>query len=299
MERLPVKLAVLVAGLLGRIYLPYLVLGLWNRAFGGWRSVFFCYAGRASHRDAYAPGPIAELFRWVPNPIGVLRQGRSRSLVFASPMREADFLDPGNAARFRRFRRRLGRIAWLMGVRQIHLAGVLPSVLRGADDLAVHPSQGLTVKVVVAAVEEVLARAFDRPVPLILLGGAGYVGHGVTTALRGAGHEVHVVDHAIGVDALPDGLRGTPTLLVDLARPGALAEHLDVLWPGLVVLNEVFPEPSRQDVARFAKRGVALWHIAGVPGEVRPPLPGGYSGAVPCCAAHDPEADLSPVLRKL
>ncbi|MEL7117286.1 MAG: hypothetical protein AAGP08_17170 [Pseudomonadota bacterium] len=300
MQRVVLKLCVLVAGLSARLYFPYVILGLWNRVFGGWRSVFFCYSGGVAYRNAYAPGPIAEMFRWVPNPIGVLRQGEARALVLASPMTEAEFLDPANGAKFRRFQKRLALIARLLGIRQIHMAGILPSILRNTSAITVHPSQGVTVAVVVAAVETLRARAFgDALVPVILLGGAGFIGQGVADVLRDKGIDVRVVDPVIGNKDFPADLVGHPALLVDLARRGALQKRMDDLWPGLVVLNEVFPEPSRQDALRLDKRGIALWHLAGVPGRVWPSLPGGYGHAIPCCAIHDDNADLQPVLLPL
>jgi len=33
--------------------------------------------------------------------------------------------------------------------------------------------------------------------------------------------------------------------------------------------------------------GVRIFHIAGVVGKAFPDFPAGYTGSIPCCAAHD------------
>ena len=62
-RRLAFKAAMLLSGVLATTYLPYLILGLWNRSFGGWKSVFYCYAGSSNYIDAYAPGILTNAFR--------------------------------------------------------------------------------------------------------------------------------------------------------------------------------------------------------------------------------------------
>ena len=299
MRDIVLKLGVVLAGLAALSGLLYLVLGVWNRLFGGWRSVFFCYAGNAAYLRRYAPPGTVAAFRWRPSPIGVLRQGDGLGLVLAAPMVEADFLDPANAAAFRRFQRRLGRIARVMGVRQIHMAGILPGVLCGQAEVPLQDSREVVVRCVLAAAEQLGDRCFGGVwPPVILLGGAGFVGAGVAEGLAARGRACHVVDPVVGAEQLPD-LGGMPALLIDLSRPGALAGYADQLWPGLVLLNETFPEPPRRLVHDLATRGVAVYHLSGVRGRVLPPLPFGYADAVPCCAVHDDTADLDVLVVQL
>jgi hypothetical protein len=65
------------------------------------------------------------------------------------------------------------------------------------------------------------------------------------------------------------------------------------------LLNETYPEPSGAMLAALHARGVRVRHVAGVEGTLRPNLPGGYSGAVPCCAAHRITDSTRAVLRAL
>ncbi len=285
------KAAIVVAGVISQTPLPYLLIGLWNRVFGGWRSVFFCYGGNAEYLERYAPRALIAAFRWRPCPIGVLRQGDGWGLVLAAPMTEADFLDPANAAHFARFRRRIRRIARWLGVSQIHLAGILPSVLhRGGAEFPVHDTREGVAQCVEAAVAWLVETRFGGAwPPVILLGGAGYVGSRVTALLRAGDREVFVVDPADGFLELPD-LGGAPALMLDISRARVLERYVDQLWPGMVVLNETFPEPPRRVQRAVAERGVDLYHLSGVAGRITPPLPFGYAGAVPCCARHDESA---------
>lgn len=81
-------------------------------------------------------------------------------------------------------------------------------------------------------------------------------------------------------------LRAAPALLVNLTRPGVLERYVDSMWPGLVVLNEVYPPPPAQAVEGMRRRGVAVHHLSGVAGWALPAFGGAYAGAIPCCAAH-------------
>ena len=71
-RRVIVKSVTLAMAVLSRTYLPFVILGLWNRTFGGWQSIFFCYAGSRNFIASYAAPTAATLFRWVPSPIGIL-----------------------------------------------------------------------------------------------------------------------------------------------------------------------------------------------------------------------------------
>ncbi|MEM9269407.1 MAG: hypothetical protein AAGA78_10775, partial [Pseudomonadota bacterium] len=135
LRRVALKSVLVVSAIACCTYIPYLVLGLWNRVFGGWHSVFFCYAGSRNFISSYAPAAAVDLFRWRPSPIGIMRQNGKFGCVLAAPVTEAEFLNPKNKDAFRRLRERLRRIAWCLGVEQVSLAGILPGILRQDDVL--------------------------------------------------------------------------------------------------------------------------------------------------------------------
>ncbi len=289
MRRAAIKAGVLFFAVLSLTGLTYRVIGIYNRRRGTWASVFYCYAGSTKFIESYAPPGTVAVFRWRPSPIGIMRQDGRWGLVLASPVTEAEFTDPANATQFAALQARLQRIADLMGVEVINLAGILPGLMGRNGALTVHDSRDVVVRAVDAAVADVLAQALPcASRDVIVLGGAGRIGRAACAALEAAGFTCYPVDPRGEAQTLPLCLHGKPCLLVDIARKGAIKDYIPQMWPGLVVLNEVFPCPSRHDVAQMARAGVRVFHLAGVGGRIVPPLPHGYEDAVPCCAAHSP-----------
>lgn len=209
--------------------------------------------------------------------------------MLASPVTEAEFLDPANRENFQRLQQRLTKIARLMRVDVINVAGILPGVLAKTSELSVNDSRPVVVSAVTVAVERMLTDHLPSGTrDVIVIGGAGHLGRSVAENLRDHGLLCHVVDPNAQTDVLPESLREHPCLLVDIAWKGAIAQYIQQMWPGIVVLNEVFPCPSGRLVRQMAAQGVQVFHLAGVAGLIFPPLPHGYENAVPCCAVHCP-----------
>lgn len=288
LQRYALKAAVFLSGLLATFYLPYLILGLWNRCFGGWKSVFYCYAGSSNYIDAYSPGVLTQAYRWFPVPIGILKHDGAYGLVIASSASEEDFLNPANIERFKRMQRRIRLIAKLMGVQQINLAGILPGIVHAHDTLDLRDNRPIVQRAVCAAAQELVRTRFSGKWPsVILIGGAGHVGKPVAQALKADGRDVHVIDPRMHQETFPDHLQGTSCLVIDISRKGVIDGYIPHMWSRMVLLNETFPRPPRKTLAALAEQGVEAWHLSGLAGSITPPLPFGYENAVPCCAAHD------------
>lgn len=288
---------VLMLGLVFRTGHLYRILGIVNRHSRTIRTVFFCYAGSTYYARRYC-------FRWserwlidTPTPIGVYRQGGHWGLILASPISERQIVDPNRAERLNQLLQRVDSVAGAIGAERVRLAGVLPGHLRRQGYSAGRDDRELVARVIRGAV----ARAQERlptDVPIVLLGGQGYVGRALQRALRRSGRSFHVVDRLSENRSIPQALQARPVLLVDVSRRGALDGHVAHLYPGSVVINENFPEPDRRLVARLRNRGCSVLHIAGVQARVYPSLPGGYRDAVPCCAVHC-DGSVKPVLLSL
>lgn len=300
LARIGLKACVVIVALFSITYVPYLLLGLWNRVFGGWTSVFYCYAGSTQFIDTYAPGFLIRTLRWFPIPIGILHNDGSRGIVIASPVTEEHFLDPENAAEFKTLQRRIRFIARLVGVSRISLSGILPSVVRDHGILSIPDGRKTVQRAVSAAVQRIVAEQFaGQNPPVIILGGAGHIGVPITAALQAKGMQAHVIDPKSGETRLPNSLKDRPCILLDCSRNGVIERYVEQMWPGMVLLNEVFPRTPRRVVDALTRKGIACWHLSGLAGSIFPPLPHGYENAIPCCAAHDVPEDPGVVLVQL
>ncbi len=285
------RIAIVVLSAACRTYLPFVLMGVLNRVFPTFVSIFFCYAGNTRYASHYSYPSCRRFLLWFPSTIGVFRQGRRWGLICAAPVTEAEFTDPKNALLLHRLLRRMLRIKMLLGVEQISFAGILPSVLRGrypqsTDDV----DRDRTPEVVQRAVQEVRRKHFTNlHHNVVLLGGAGRIGQAVHERLKEDGIEVVVIDSAVPAAPAFKDLRAVSMILVDVSRPGVIQRHIHELPEGSVVLNEVFPEPGRDVVKQLKIRNIVAYHISGVRAEVYPSLPHGYKNAVPCCAIHSDE----------
>lgn len=159
------------------------------------------------------------------------------------------------------------------------------------------PEGDITAHVVAEAVRNV--RDGDwAGTPVIVLGGRGFVGRRLVATLLREGIQVHSVDVCDDRDCWPEHLVGTHVVLVNVANRHALARNLDRLWPGMIVLNEVYPEPDQVTLAELTARGIPVHHVVGVQAHAIPPFPAAYRGAIPCCAAW-PSEQAQVVVRHL
>lgn len=294
------RIAIVVLSAAGRSWLPFILLGLVNRVFPILKSVFFCYAGNAKYASHYSYPSCRGFLLWFPTIIGIFRQGKSWGLICAAPVTEAEFTNSENAKNFLLLLSRLERIKSLLGAEQLSFAGILPSVIqRKWPESITGDLCDRTSEVVRKAVLEVRQQHFDRQHHnVVLLGGAGRIGRAVHEALKADGVDAIVIDSAVANGATFKDLGTASMLLVDVSRHGAIQRHIHELPEGTVVLNEVFPEPSRDVVREFKNKNISVYHIAGVKAEVYPSLPLGYKNAVPCCAIHSGELG-EPVLTRL
>lgn len=291
------KLGVLALALFARAELPYRVIGLVNRRVGFLRSVFFCYAADSRYARHYCYEWSERWLKWFPAPIALFRQGGKWGLAMASPVTEAEFLDWSNSASFRQLLNRINRIAGLLGAAEVNRGGILTGMRyrRFGTKTSRLPR-------IVAVVYDAIMRTRERQfggesVPIVLLGGRGLVGAALHARLTQEGWDVRIVDTADGSATLPVDLKGQRCMLVDVARKGALATYLDELWPGLVILNETYPQPSESMLRSLGQRQIPVYHIVGSPAFIWPMLPHAYHAGLPCCALHDTEAAAAMVRR--
>jgi hypothetical protein len=293
------RIAIVLLSAISRTWLPFLLVGALNRIFPMFASVFFCYAGDARYASHYSYPSSRNFLLWFPSTIGVFRQGGRWGLICATPVTEAEFTDPSNVQHLETLLRRLSRIKMLLGVDQLSFAGILPTVLRRNWPHSLLVDHDHTSEVVRRAVQAVIKGHFgNTPHNVVLLGGAGRIGQAVQQSLKSDGIEPIVIDSALPATRSFKDLCAAATILVDVSRHGVIQRYIDDLGEDTIVLNEVFPEPSREVIKRLKARNIATYHISGVRAQVYPSLPHGYKNAVPCCAIHSDEIG-EPVLIRI
>lgn len=259
------------------------LVGAVNRRTGVIESVFLVYPATEKYALAYAYPRRIEKIRWTPWPSGILWQDGRLTLMVGVSATDQHYQDLQNHKSLVQLVERVEDLRQRTGARQKTFAGILPGVLASRGILTDPPEGDITAAVVAQAVRA-LHREYSEPPPVVILGGRGFIGRRLVDLLE-RDMDIHPVDTADPAASWPDNITGRQALLVNVAGRHALAEHLDRLWPGLTIINEVYPEPSPALLEQLQARGIDVHHIVGVKARAFPPFPAAYAGAIPCCAA--------------
>jgi len=272
----------------------YTLLGVVNRLSGGRLiTVFLEYPATQYYVSALTFPSYAIRARWQPRFAGIYSPAPGKwGLVLAVSSLEADLVNPRNADRLQGVLEIVEEIKNRVGAQHTSLAGILPSILHERNLYRSGNKRNQIVEIVEQAIYETVEKAGLQPDdPVILLGGAGYIGATVHTRLqKSCRHPVVSIDtktsesHSQMVRQL-EHYRNQPVLLVNVARNKVLDLFFPRLWSQLVILNEVFPAADRSMRTKLAAKGIAYYHLAGIRGFAIPKFAGPYAGAVPCCAA--------------
>lgn len=280
----------LVNALFGYDWVFWLV-GVVNRRLDIIESVFLCYPATDDYTLHYMYARRGQKITWSPWFIGLLWQNGKLGVKFAITAHNGDFSAVENQEKLRSVVDRMEKIRTLFGAPRKSFAGILPGVLFLKRIIRETPEADLTAKVIVRAIEKVRKlEGLPEDAPVIVLGGRGFIGKRVVAALPKQNvYSVDIVE-GDGKNSWPAELFGRRLVLVNISLKSALEDYVDRLWPGVVVLNEVYPEPSPETVARLIAKGCTCFHIAGVVGKALPNFPGAYEDGIPCCAAWPAEA---------
>jgi hypothetical protein len=275
------------------------IVGAINKRVGLIQSVFLVYPASEEYALSYAYPARLRKNQWTPWPCGLLWQNGRLSVMFCISASNGQFSDPDNLEKVRGVCERMEHLRALLGAKGKTFAGILPGVLFYKRVIRDAPEADLTASVVCQAIEQVKSKeGLDWSTPLIVLGGRGFIGRRVVKLLDGA--PVYCIDVADG-GSRKDWLchlEGRRVIVVNITLNNALADYVDEMRPGTVVLNEVYPEPSREILDRLERKGCVCYHVVGVKAFALPSFPAAYRGAIPCCAAW-PSADMKAVVRKL
>lgn len=276
----------------------YRLIGFWNKVVlhQPIKTVFLLYPANEKYIQAYVYSWYARKYKWSPALLGFFKQNNGWGLTFGISATEKDFRNDANREQIRILEHSMENIRRMIGARQKSFAGILPGLLvsRGIVDDPVESRT--TAKAVLQAIRIARDREkFGENIDVIILGASGFVGSLIVEALTDTGYRgaVHCVDiwNSHEFKALCDRLRGKPAILLNATKRGALREYIPLLWPEVVMLNEVYPEPSPEELNLLRGLGVHCYHIVGVEGKAWPSFPRAYAGGIPCCASFLPEEE--------
>lgn len=291
------KLAILFFAFIIGNPLSLLLIGIGNRlCFRIIDTAFVCYAASEYYRYKYwfkFANPISLVF---PTIVGVYFQGGKIGLIFGITSVEKDFSD---AKKLAQFMRNVTLVKNLLGLKSFHYSGILPTELAKRSLIAkeyLTERCEIVAKVVLAAERQVReVEGVTGFLPVILLGGKGNVGRKITEGLKQLGQQVYILD--IG-DIIPDHLKYRRCIVIDVARKGALEEHIENFWEGMLFLNETYPAPNRALINRLKSMKIPSYHVSGVSARAFPSFPGPYSNGVPCCALIN-DSNLKALVKRL
>jgi hypothetical protein len=269
----------------------YAFLGILNSRTLSINTIFLVYPGSP---DLYH-GPSHHLAwkyaSWRPTLIGCFRHAGSWGLTFAIASTESEIKQPANAVLLTGVCAQMYQIMRVVRAREVRFAGIIPSILAARGASISKSERASAVAAVLRAEAFVRSQEkIDEAAPVILLGANGFVGRELAPRL--AQRNVYAVDVSSAGGDLPNWhswpahLRSNKALLINVTRASTLELYVEMLWAGLVILNEAYPAPSRHILRKLSDLNCKLYHIAGAAGDAYPSFPGPYAGAIPCCAAN-------------
>lgn len=274
------------------------LIGLVNKKVNLIESVFLVYPANEKYALAYAYASRLRRNIWQPWLTGIMKQNGGIGIMFAISANNGQFSNSQNADNLKKMSERMERLRKLLRAKRKTFAGILPGILFLRRIIREAPEADLTATAVVKAIENVkIQELLGSDTPVIVLGGKGFIGRRVIKSLNGNTYSIDIVD-CQDSDTWPAHLSGKPAIVVNITLNNAIRGYIEDLWPGVVVINEVYPEPSQDILKRLREKGCNCYHIVGIEASAFPPFPAAYKGAIPCCAAW-PSPEMKVVVRKI
>ncbi len=265
------------------------VIGWLNKRLNLIHSVFLGYTVNDHYLGAYTWPKYSKQTRWRPWIVGIYRQAGRWGLLLGVSATDSELRDQANRSRMNLLVKDTIKIQRLVAAKELTYAGVLTGILymlRLIPDTTVTWNTVKAIMRAEAQLRDLYGYAGDTP--LIVIGGGGFVGRRVRSFSNG--RSVYCVDLANNGPSKrqwPKELYGKPAVAINVASTEALMQHSLQFWPGLIVLNDAYPEPSPEIINAVTAPGATLYHLVGMRGWAFPSFPAGYRGAVPCCAATE------------
>lgn len=296
------RLFCLVFNLIFNHKIVYLTVGFFNKRWKFLRTIYVGYSVEEGYLESYAFPSLnyIETYKWTPFLAGFLIQDRKLGLKFFISSNEDDFNRADNKENLIQFVSKVESIRQISGATQKTFAGILPGVLYRNRIIRSMSETEVVIESILKGISKVQTQeGYLGDIPLIVLGGNGFIGRRVIKQLKG--RDVYCVDLDSEEQvsySWSSHLKGSPAILINISRKFVLSNYIPHIWRELVLLNEVYPEPSPKEIESYVEKGGSIYHLAGVKGRAYPSFVKAYSGAIPCSAAWMNQ-NIEVVLKKL
>lgn len=187
------KIAILAINFIFNRRYVFRFIGFVNRYLKLIGSVFVAYPASEEYALAYVYPRHRHMMRWTPWPVGIFLQNGKWGIMFVISSTEKDFMKPEHEDNLRKLVEKTEHIRMLVRAPQKTFAGILPSVLFAKGIIRETIETDVTVEAIIKAESEVReTQKYDSNVPLIVLGGMGFVGRRLVRKLDD--REVHCID---------------------------------------------------------------------------------------------------------
>lgn len=255
------------------------------------KSVFLVYPAKRRHITAYTYDWFSRKMKWKPFIIGFFVQKKKIGIVFTMSSGEKDFWDDGNKKNLELLIDRMEEKRKLFGAEIKSFAGILPGVFSSKGISKESKEASSTVLAIFRAIEALREELkMSQEFSIIVLGGKGFIGKKFISFLeRKSEYQNRVfsidLDNFDEMSEIMGKTKKGKVIVLNITKKKALNEYIPFFTNKTVILNEVYPEPSEEELEEIKQKGAECYHIVGLKGQVYPPFPGAYSEGVPCCAS--------------
>ncbi len=281
------RLFVLNINLLFNNRIVWSILGVFNKRFKLIKTIFLAYPANHNFAKEYVFDSVLEETRWYPWFTGFFIQNGKVGLKFAISSTEDDFRDENNLDQLRSVWLKMSYLQHLLESDQMTFAGILPGVFYKKNIINNLPVElDNTVQAVKKSVLLVIEELnLNNKTPIIVLGGKGFIGDKFITEMSDKKiYCIDIKDNNYSINELINSANDK-VIILNVASQRALQDNLIYFNEKVIIINEVYPEPSTEIVNRIKSQGGTIFHIVGVSGRSFPRFPRAYRNGIPCCAS--------------
>eukprot|EP00521_Asterionellopsis_glacialis_P013100 CAMPEP_0195295918 /NCGR_PEP_ID=MMETSP0707-20130614/18327_1 /TAXON_ID=33640 /ORGANISM="Asterionellopsis glacialis, Strain CCMP134" /LENGTH=303 /DNA_ID=CAMNT_0040357257 /DNA_START=324 /DNA_END=1232 /DNA_ORIENTATION=- len=246
-------------------------LGLINEKIGLIKVVFCGYPSNKKYLAGYVRDEsIIQLYRWKPCFTGFFCHNGSVGLKFFVSATEADFKSEHG---LETLYQNTSKIQALICADEMSFSGILPGLMFRKGLHKEGQERQKTVRAVLKGIKNLCEEEnLPKDCPVVILGCKGYIGREVICQLGSKiCHGVDLNPETNLPEGWPEHLQGKDAILVNISRAHTLEYYSKLAWKKLVLLNEVYPEPSTAEVHSWRANGGNMYHLVGTKGWSLPP----------------------------